>query len=98
MFRRTVLSAMAHGNFTLLGKHVRALRKAKGLSQEALADLSDVHRNFIGFIGSIERSERNIGLFNLIKLAGGFDVTFNKLLDKSVFEVREVEAMNMACA
>jgi transcriptional regulator with XRE-family HTH domain len=39
-----------------LGAEIRALRAAKGLSQERLAAIAGLHRNFIGLI---ERGQRN---------------------------------------
>lgn len=48
------------------GTRVRELRTAQGLSQEKLADLSGLHRTYIG---GIERGERNVSLENIQKIA-----------------------------
>ena len=48
------------------GQRVRHFRKLKGISQEDLADLCDLHRTYIG---SVERGERNITLINAEKIA-----------------------------
>lgn len=53
------------------GKQVRKLRLAKGLSQEELAELAELHRNYIG---GIERGERNLGLLNIVQLARALSV------------------------
>lgn len=49
-----------------VGKNLRAYRQAKGLSQEAFADLLDMHRTYIG---GIERGERNLSLATLERYA-----------------------------
>lgn len=51
---------------TMFGLQVRRLREAAGLSQEALADVAQLHRTYIG---GVERSERNISLVNIVKIS-----------------------------
>lgn len=60
------------------GERVRQLRKAKGLSQEKLAELADLHRNYIG---GIERGERNLALLNIVRLAKALEVSPSQLLE-----------------
>lgn len=62
----------------LFGRRVRELRKASGLSQERLAELSRLHRNYIG---GVERGERNIGLLNIVELAHALKVKPLRLLE-----------------
>lgn len=50
----------------LLGDEVRRRRISRGLSQEDLASLSNLHRTYIG---SVERGERNISLQNIVSIA-----------------------------
>jgi transcriptional regulator with XRE-family HTH domain len=49
-----------------LGENLRALRKAKGLSQEAFADVLGIHRTYMG---GLERGERNITLKTVERIA-----------------------------
>ena len=60
------------------GKHLRKIRLDRGLSQERLAELATLHRNYIG---GIERGERNVALLNIVKLARALHVTPASLLD-----------------
>jgi transcriptional regulator with XRE-family HTH domain len=60
-----------------LAKKIRVLRVSRGWSQEVLAELSGLHRNYIGHV---ERAEVNIGLNNLAKIARAFEVPVYELL------------------
>lgn len=55
----------------IFGSRVREVRQRLGISQETLAQLSDVHWTFVG---QVERGTRNLSLHNIIKIAGGLDV------------------------
>ncbi|MGC1838356.1 MAG: helix-turn-helix transcriptional regulator [Candidatus Acidiferrales bacterium] len=59
------------------GIHLRKLRLKKGLSQEKLAELADLHRNYVG---GVERGERNIALLNIVALAHALRVKPSKLM------------------
>ena len=58
------------------GDNVKRLRKAKGWSQEGLAKRTKLHRTYIG---SIERSERNVSLINIERIANALDVKIRAL-------------------
>ena len=60
-----------------LGRNVRQLRETKGLSQEALADVSGLHRTYIG---GIERGERNVSFLNLVRIARALDIDVCQLV------------------
>lgn len=61
-----------------LGAAIRAARQAKGLSQEALAELADIDRSYMG---GIERGEHNLAIMNLLKIASALEIKASYLLE-----------------
>lgn len=61
------------------GKKVQFLRNKQKISQEKLADLSELDRTYIS---SVERGQRNISILNIIKIAGALGVTASSLLEE----------------
>jgi transcriptional regulator with XRE-family HTH domain len=62
----------------LFGNRLRELRLQRKFSQEKLAELADLHRNYVG---GVERGERNVSLLNIVKLAHGLRVRPCELLE-----------------
>jgi transcriptional regulator with XRE-family HTH domain len=60
------------------GKHLRALREARGISQEKLCQVIKVNRNLVG---SVERGEQNICLDNILQLARALKVSPRDFFD-----------------
>jgi transcriptional regulator with XRE-family HTH domain len=54
-----------------LGKNIVNIRKEKGISQEKLGELANLHRTYIG---SVERGERNISLEAMVKISKALEV------------------------
>jgi transcriptional regulator with XRE-family HTH domain len=60
------------------GIRIRELRAAKGMTQEDLAELSGLSRQYIG---DVERGVRNISLVNIEKLARAFKTSLSELFN-----------------
>jgi len=60
-----------------VARHMREHRLRLGLSQEQLAEMTDLHRTYIG---SIERAERNVSLDNVEIIAAALGVDIVELL------------------
>ncbi len=58
------------------GTRIKELRKAKELTQEQLAEISGLHKNYIGMI---ERGERNPSLVNIEVLAKALKIDLYEL-------------------
>ena len=61
-------------NLSSIGKHIQALRKGKGLTQEQLAERLGVKRSTIA---NYETNNRLINLEDLIRLANYFNVSLD---------------------
>lgn len=60
-----------------IGKRIRDLRAARNLSQEAFADICDIHRSHMG---EIERAEIDASISTIQKVARGFGMTISVFL------------------
>lgn len=63
----------------ILALNLRRLRAELGISQEELADRAGLHRTYVG---SVERSERNISIDNIAKLAAALKVEASALIEE----------------
>jgi transcriptional regulator with XRE-family HTH domain len=59
------------------GRTIRSIRQKAGYSQEKLAELSSLHRTYVG---AVERGERNVSLLNIVALAQALDVPVSRTL------------------
>ena len=60
------------------GQRIKEIRKAKGLSQEKLANLAEVDRTYMP---EVERGERNISLIVAEKIANALGEKLSKMID-----------------
>ncbi len=72
----------------MLGRRIKELRKARGLSQEALAEKMDGHPKYLG---SVERGEQNPTIEFLMKLAVALKVDLVSLFNFQWQKMSEVE-------
>lgn len=60
----------------VVGREIARIRAARGISQERLAELASLHRNYVGLV---ERGERNPTLKTLIAVAEALDVSLAEM-------------------
>ena len=60
------------------GKKIRRRRIKADFSQEKLAELSGLHRTYVG---AVERGERNISLQNIKRIADALNIEVAKLFE-----------------
>ena len=63
----------------IFASNVRKERQKLGISQEKLAELSGLHRTYIG---AVERYEKNITLISAQKIANAFNTSLLKFLER----------------
>ena len=68
------------GTIKKLGEKIRIERMRRKLSQEQLAEMADLNRDFIGMI---ERSETNVTVKNLESIANALEMTIQEMFDFS---------------
>jgi len=66
-----------------IGKRLRELRVAKGLSQERFSFECELDRTYIA---SIEQGRRNISIANIEKIAKAFDISVSDFFNSSLFQ------------
>jgi len=63
-----------------LGRAIREARKARVLSQEALALLAEIDR---AHLGRVERGDSNAAVLTLAQIAKALDLTVSKLMQRA---------------
>ena len=65
-------------DYALIGRRVRETRKQQKISQERLAELTDVS---VGYISHIETARKKASLSMLIRIANALGITVDELLN-----------------
>ena len=63
--------------YKIIGETIRSYRKKRGLSQEHLSELADLHPNHLG---EVERGETFVSLLALIRIAKALKVRVRDLV------------------
>jgi transcriptional regulator with XRE-family HTH domain len=75
---QTVFMASEQEFLKSFGRQLASIRKQKGITQERLADLVEVHRTYIGFI---EQGKRNPSIGNIYKISQALKVKMSELVN-----------------
>ena len=71
-----------------IGKHIRKYRTVKGISQEYLAEVTDLSTNYIGMI---ERGEKAPALDTFLRIANALEVSADMLLEDVIYNGYKVK-------
>jgi len=66
-----------------IGKRLRELRTAKGISQEKFSFECDLDRTYIA---SIEQGRRNVSIANIEKIAKAFNISVSDFFNSNLFK------------
>lgn len=66
-----------------VGKRIRELRNAKGLSQEKFSFECELDRTYIA---SIEQGKRNVSIVNIEKIAKALDLSVTEFFNSTIFQ------------
>lgn len=64
-------------NFKIIGRRIKEVRKAQGISQEKLAELADLSTQYMS---QIETAARKASLTSLVKISNALNVSLDELL------------------
>jgi transcriptional regulator with XRE-family HTH domain len=70
------LEPVINRELVVLGDNIRMVRQSLHVSQEAMADMCDLHRTYMC---DIERGKRNVSFCSLLKLGRGLGTTVSEL-------------------
>ena len=75
----------------LLGQRIRAIRKAKGWTQEVLGSKADISYKFVG---EIERGQQNPSFDTLVKIADAMGIELSELFrfEQGITNRKDIEA------
>lgn len=68
----------------LFANNMRRIRREKGLTQEVVAELADLHPDYVS---SVERGERNISINSIEKIAFALGVGMEALVVQPLTEI-----------
>lgn len=81
-------------DYVKLGKRIRNIRKEKGLTQESLAEKSDLSANHISHI---ERANTKVALPTLIQIVNALEITTDDVLCDSITKAK-MPYVNKICS
>ena len=82
---------MKDPNLTEFGRIVRELRKERGLSQEAFADIAGIDR---GYMGNIERGQSNVTLTKIVQISRALGIAPKDIFIRFNLAALDLPALN----